>query len=83
MRSAATVFFSILAIVFLYFTIVLIESGNVGVRKTLGKVNPEEVTPGLNFRLPAGHPDYRVRWQGDRNRSHRPDTQGGRQPLAA
>jgi regulator of protease activity HflC (stomatin/prohibitin superfamily) len=52
MRTAATVFFSALALTFLYFTIVLIESGNVGVRKTLGKVNPEEVTPGLSIRLP-------------------------------
>jgi len=52
MRTTATVFFSILALVFLYFTIVLIESGNVGVRKTLGKVNQEEATPGLNLKLP-------------------------------
>jgi regulator of protease activity HflC (stomatin/prohibitin superfamily) len=52
MRSATTVFFSILVIIFIYFTIVLIESGNVGVRKTLGKINPEEATPGLNLKLP-------------------------------
>jgi regulator of protease activity HflC (stomatin/prohibitin superfamily) len=52
MRSAATVFFSVLVLTLLYFTVVLIESGNVGVRKTLGKVNPEEAEPGLNFRLP-------------------------------
>lgn len=52
MRSATTVFSSALAITFFYFTIVLIESGNVGVRKTLGKVNPEEVTPGLNLKVP-------------------------------
>jgi regulator of protease activity HflC (stomatin/prohibitin superfamily) len=32
---------------------VLIESGNVGVRKTLGIVNPEEATPGVNLKLPA------------------------------
>lgn len=53
MRSAATVFFSILILASLYFTIVLIESGNVGVRKTLGKVNPEESTPGLNLKVPV------------------------------
>ena len=53
MRSAAAVFFSLLLVTFLFFTVVLIESGNVGVRKTLGKVNPEEVSPGLNFRVPA------------------------------
>jgi regulator of protease activity HflC (stomatin/prohibitin superfamily) len=53
MRSAAAIFFSVLVATFLYFTVVLIESGNVGVRKTLGKVNPEEVTPGLNFRVPV------------------------------
>jgi len=53
MRSAVNIFFAILAVTFLYFTIVLIESGNVGVRKTLGKVNPEESLPGLNFRLPV------------------------------
>ena len=53
MRSAAAVFISVLVAAFLYFTVVLIESGNVGVRKTLGKVNPEEVSPGLNFRVPV------------------------------
>lgn len=53
MRSAGVVLFSILAVTFVYLTIVLIESGNVGVKKTLGKVNPEEVTPGLNLRMPA------------------------------
>lgn len=30
-----------------------IESGNVGVRTTLGKVNPEEVEPGLYFGIPG------------------------------
>ena len=53
MRSAAAAFFSLLLVTFLFFSVVLIESGNVGVRKTLGKVNPEEVSPGLNFRVPA------------------------------
>ncbi len=53
MRSATTILLGILVISFVYFSIVLIESGNVGVRKTLGKVNPEEVTPGLNFRMPV------------------------------
>ena len=53
MRSAAAVFFTLLLVTFVYFTVVLIESGNVGVRKTLGKVNPEEVSPGLNFRVPV------------------------------
>lgn len=38
--------------IFLYSSVVLIESGNVGIKKTLGKVNPEEVTPGMNLRLP-------------------------------
>jgi len=53
MRAAATILISILVITFLYFTVVLIESGNVGVRKTLGKINPEEVSPGLNIKLPV------------------------------
>ena len=53
MRSAAAAVVSILIITSLYFTIVLIESGNVGVRKTLGKVNPEEATPGLNIKMPV------------------------------
>lgn len=53
MRSAAAAIASILVITSLYFTIVLIESGNVGVRKTLGKVNPEEATPGLNIKMPV------------------------------
>ena len=52
MRSAVKMLFTILVVTVLYFTIVLIESGNVGVRKTLGKVNPEESMPGLNFRVP-------------------------------
>jgi regulator of protease activity HflC (stomatin/prohibitin superfamily) len=30
-----------------------IESGNVGIRTTLGKVNPEEVEPGLYFGVPG------------------------------
>ena len=42
MRTIIKSSFITLIIAFLYFTIVLIESGNVGVRKTLGKVNPEE-----------------------------------------
>ena len=53
MRSAATVLLIVFVGLFLLSTIVLIESGNVGVRKTLGTVNPEEVAPGLNFKLPA------------------------------
>lgn len=53
MRYAATVIFGTLVVTILYFMVVLIESGNVGVRKTLGKVNPEEVSPGLNFRVPV------------------------------
>ena len=53
MRSATTVLLGILVVTLLFFSIVLIESGNVGVRKTLGKVNPEEVSPGLNFRVPV------------------------------
>ncbi len=53
MRIAVAVIAGLLAVSSLYFTVVLIESGNVGVRKTLGKVNPEEATPGVNFKLPA------------------------------
>ena len=53
MRSAAAVFVTLLIIVFLFFTVVLIESGNVGVRKTLGKVSPDEVSPGLSLRMPG------------------------------
>jgi regulator of protease activity HflC (stomatin/prohibitin superfamily) len=52
MRLVATLFGIFLLGSFLASTIVLIESGNVGVRKTLGKVNPEEASPGLNFRIP-------------------------------
>ena len=53
MRNAVAVLVGLLAVSLLYFTVVLIESGNVGVRKTLGKVNPEEATPGVNLKLPA------------------------------
>ena len=53
MRFAVAVIVGLLAVGSLYFTIALVESGNVGVRKTLGKVNPEEATPGVNFKLPA------------------------------
>ncbi len=37
----------------LIFAVVVIESGNVGVKKTLGKVHPEEITPGLSLRFPV------------------------------
>jgi regulator of protease activity HflC (stomatin/prohibitin superfamily) len=53
MRSATTLLISILVLASLYFSVVLIESGNVGVRKTLGKVNPEESTPGMNVKMPV------------------------------
>ncbi len=53
MRYGVAVLSGLLALAFLYFTVVLIESGNVGVRKTLGKVNPEESSPGLNIRFPG------------------------------
>lgn len=53
MRIAVAVIAGLLVVSSLYFTVVLIESGNVGVRKTLGKVNPEEATPGVNLKLPA------------------------------
>ena len=53
MRYAAWVLSVVVAGTLLYLTVVLIESGNVGVRKTLGKVNPEEALPGLNFRVPG------------------------------
>lgn len=52
MRSVTTLIAVILAITVLYFSVVLIESGNVGVKKTLGKVNTQEVSPGLNLRVP-------------------------------
>ena len=44
---------AVLASTLPFFSIVVIESGNVGVKKTLGKVEAEEVTPGLSLRLPA------------------------------
>ena len=53
MHKALAVLAGLAVVSSLYFTIVLIESGNVGVRKTLGKVSPEEATPGVNFKLPA------------------------------
>ncbi|MEN8761397.1 MAG: SPFH domain-containing protein [Thiogranum sp.] len=43
----------ILAVTLLFFAVVLIESGNVGVKKTLGKVQAEEITPGLSLRIPG------------------------------
>jgi regulator of protease activity HflC (stomatin/prohibitin superfamily) len=52
-RFAVAVVLALLVASTFYFSIALIESGNVGVRKTLGKVNPEEASPGLNFKLPA------------------------------
>ena len=44
---------AVLVIVLMFFSIVLIESGNVGVKKTLGKVSQEELSPGVNLRIPA------------------------------
>lgn len=52
LRFAGVFFIGLIGILLLMSTLVVIESGNVGVRKTLGKINPEEVSPGLNFRLP-------------------------------
>jgi len=43
----------ILAITLLFFSVVLIESGNVGVKKTLGKIQSQEITPGLTLRIPG------------------------------
>ena len=53
MRTALAAILAILVVSSLYFAVTLIESGNVGVRKTLGKVSEEEASPGVNFRLPA------------------------------
>ena len=53
MRVAAITVLGLLIASSFYFAIVLIESGNVGVKKTFGKVNLEESDPGLNFRVPA------------------------------
>lgn len=53
MRFVASLIIALLIAASAFFTIVLIESGNVGVRKTLGKVNLVEAEPGLNFRIPA------------------------------
>ena len=47
------VLLGVLAITLLVFSIVVIESGNVGVKKTLGKVQSEEIMPGLSLRLPV------------------------------
>ncbi len=43
----------VLVLTALIFAVVVIESGNVGVKKTLGKVHPEEITPGLSLRFPV------------------------------
>jgi regulator of protease activity HflC (stomatin/prohibitin superfamily) len=37
---------------FVYSGIRIIETGNVGVKSTLGTINPEELEPGLNFAIP-------------------------------
>jgi len=51
--SGLTILLVIALIVLSLFSIVVIESGNVGVKKTLGKVDADEVTPGLTLRLPG------------------------------
>ncbi len=53
MRSFFSVVTVLVIIAFSYFTVVLIESGNVGVKKTLGKVSNEEIEPGLTLRIPG------------------------------
>jgi len=37
---------------FLISMVIVIETGNVGVRKTLGDIDPEEVGPGIHLRMP-------------------------------
>jgi regulator of protease activity HflC (stomatin/prohibitin superfamily) len=53
LSGALAVLLGIVALTVLFFSVVVIESGNVGVKKTLGKVQPQEVKPGLSFRLPG------------------------------
>jgi regulator of protease activity HflC (stomatin/prohibitin superfamily) len=48
----ATVLLTALVLVVLWLSVVIIESGNVGVKKTLGKIAAEEVMPGLSLKLP-------------------------------
>ena len=48
-----SIFFAIILIGIAVSTCGTIESGNVGLRTTLGKVSPDEIEPGLYLRLPG------------------------------
>ena len=49
---ALTVLLIALAVIIVFSSSYVIETGNVGVKKTLGTVDLEEVTPGFHLRLP-------------------------------
>jgi hypothetical protein len=81
-RSAAMLFVGILALASLYFTITLIASGNVGSGRHR-QDQPARVHARIESKGAGSHPDYLICRQGNRDRPCRPDTEGGRQPVAA
>jgi len=52
-KFAVVGFVAVLALVFLSLSYTIIETGNVGVKKTLGKIDPEELKPGVHFIVPG------------------------------
>jgi regulator of protease activity HflC (stomatin/prohibitin superfamily) len=51
-RLAAFIVFTVLSVSFLFGSFYVVDTGHVGVERTIGKVNLEEAGPGLNFKLP-------------------------------
>jgi regulator of protease activity HflC (stomatin/prohibitin superfamily) len=51
-RLVSTVVLAIISVALLFDSFYVVETGHVGVEKTIGKVELEETRPGLNFKLP-------------------------------
>lgn len=51
-KAITGVVFALLAAVFLFGSFYVVDTGHVGVEKTLGKVDMVETSPGMNFKLP-------------------------------
>jgi regulator of protease activity HflC (stomatin/prohibitin superfamily) len=57
-RLAAFIVFTVLSVSFLFGSFYVVDTGHVGVERTIGKVNLEEAGPGLNFKLPLLTREY-------------------------
>jgi regulator of protease activity HflC (stomatin/prohibitin superfamily) len=51
--AISSVVFVLLAVSFLFGSFYVVDTGHVGVERTLGKVDLVESEPGMNFKLPC------------------------------